>query len=327
MKKYLTPIIILLSLAFAINTFAKAQEESLDGIVATVNDEIITQSELKQAMLNARMQMTQSQATIPTDKAFKALVLNQLINKRLQLQLAKQAGINVPNVELDKVLTNIANNNNITLKDLYNKIKAEGLSVESYRNDIHDELTIQKLQQQEIASRITVTPLEVEEFMRTQHNKPATAPTPDANTISAYRLDDILIPLPEPATAADTTKAQKLANAILAELQKGKKLKEVTATMKSAVTSNDLGWRKPDEIPSVFAKQVASMKLHDVAGPIQAGNGFHIIQLAEVRGSAIAPMPLSKEQAEQMVFQKKMGDALDNWVSKLRSQAFIVTPD
>ena len=318
---------IVLSVLFATTALAKSQklqEESLDRIVATVNDEIVTESELDQAMRSMRMQMTQNQTAMPQEKTFREFVLNQIINKRLQLQIAKQAGVSVPDTELNKVIDNIAQSNGISVKELNSKIAAEGLSVASYTNDIRNELTIQKLQQQEIASRINITPQEVDEFMRTQHKQIAAALAP-TNTNQSYHLEDILISVSDTATPDEIVKTQKIAEAIQNELQNGKKLSAITHATASVVTSNDLGWRNLDEVPSAFAKHVPTMKVHDSAGPILAGNGFHIIQLVEVRG-ATDKTTVTKERAQQMLFQKKMAEALDSWVSKLRSQAFIVVP-
>src|SRR3990167_60852 len=325
-----TLVSIICALSMLITTMAVAkthtktqQEESLDHIVATVNDEIITQSELNQAIQNARMQMTQNQMAVPAEKTLKAQALQQLIDRKLQLQLAKQAGVTISNAELESVLNNIAKNNDITLKEMYAKIKAEGLSVENYKSNIHDELVIQKLEQQEIASRITVTPQEIREFMRTQHKSlPITAST-DVNI--SYHLEDILIPLTETATPEETSKIQKLADFVLNELRHGKTPHDLSVTAPT-IASNDLGWLKLDELPSAFTQYVSTMKIHDVAGPIKTGNGLHIIQLADIRNGG-DETAISKEQAQQMVFKKKMGEALENWMSKLRSQAFIVTPD
>jgi peptidyl-prolyl cis-trans isomerase SurA len=112
----------------------------------------------------------------------------------------------------------------------------------------------------------------------------------------------------------------------MAKLNNGQSFESVTGSESSASTTikgGDLGWRKLPEIPSAFAEQVAHMQAKEVAGPIQTSNGFHIIRLAAVRALASKEGAPSRKQIENLLLQQKFEQAIQNWVSKLRSQAFI----
>src|SRR5690242_3404571 len=104
-------------------------DQSLDRIIAVVNDAPITQTEINDAISNIKKQMEASGTTPPSDGALRKQVLDQVINRKLELQLAEQAGLKVEDEQLDKALTHIAQENNLTLAQLYEQVQHQGLSV------------------------------------------------------------------------------------------------------------------------------------------------------------------------------------------------------
>lgn len=299
---------------------AKSTEEPLDQVVAIVNDDVISRSELDHAINNARMMLTSEHTSSPSSSILQKQVLDQLINKKLQLQIAKQSGIDVTDKDLNAAIHRIAESNHISIEELFDHINQDGMSTSEYKHEIHDQMTMQRLQQQEVASKISVSDDEIANFIRSRSWQ--------MNATSEYHLQDILIPLSDTPSSDDVTTAKKRADAVLTKLNKGLSF-DAAAQAESggsqALQGGDLGWRKLPEIPSAFAEQVASMKPNQIVGPIQTPNGFHIIRLAEVRqvkGKDNAP---SRKQIETMLLQQKFEEAVQNWSSKLRGQAFVVT--
>lgn len=300
-------------------TFAKSHEQDIDQIVAVVNDDVITRSELNDSISLLRMQLSQQNISIPAEKVLQKQVLEQLINKRLQLQIAKQAGVNVSDADLDAAISRIAQQNNVSTTMLYERLTQDGMTIAQYRNEMREQMTLQKLQQQEVVSRITITPEEVNTFLRSA--------TWQDNSSKEYRIEDILIPLSDTPSSDEIASARKKAEAVIAKLNQGKNFKEVAqaeSAAKQALDGGDLGWRSLAEIPSAFAEQVARMQPKEIAGPIQTPNGFHIIHLAAARQSGKSSAP-SRKEVEDLLLQRKFDEAVQNWVSKLRSQAFIVS--
>jgi peptidyl-prolyl cis-trans isomerase SurA len=303
---------------FSASLLAKSSGQSLDQIVAVVNDDVITKSELDHSLSIVKMQISQQNAPMPTDSVLQKQVLEQLVNKRLQLQIAKQAGVNVSDADLDKAIGTIAKQNNMSTASLYQRLSQEGMSTSDYRREIREQLTLQKLQQQEVVSHVVITPEEVTTFMRSQLWQD--------NGTKEYQIEDILIPLSDTPSAEEIAAARKRAVAVVAKLNQGKSFREVAQSesgAKNALQGGDLGWRKLPEIPSAFAELVSRMQAKEVAGPIQTPNGFHIIRLGGLRNLGEQQAPPDRKQIEALLMQRKFEEAIQSWVSKLRSQAFI----
>lgn len=293
--------------------------ESLDRIIAVVDDSAITQSELNQAMASAKHQLMGSGTPIPAQDVLRKQVLDQLINRKLQFELAERGGVKIADADVDKAIGTVAAGHKVTVDELYQKITAQGLNIKNYRKEIHDELVLNAVQQQAVGGKITVTPEEVNALMRSKswqnYNE------------KEYHLEDILIALPENPTPQQITETKKRAQELFAKLRKGLDFQSAAAAESggsNALQGGDLGWRKMQEVPSAFASELMNVKANDVFGPIQTSNGFHLVRLMGVRDIAGQPKAdLTKQQAQRVVFQRKFEEAVQAWLSKTRAEAFI----
>jgi peptidyl-prolyl cis-trans isomerase SurA len=317
MKKALSLCLLFLSSTlFCLTSYAKTSEQSLDQIVAIINDDVITKSELNHAISTTKMQLEQAQTATPPEDIFHKQVMDQLINRKLQLQMAKQSGIQIPDAELENTISRIAKQNNMSISMLYDRLTKEGMSIDEYRSEMRDQMTLQKLQQQEVVGKISVSPQEITNFM---HSK-----IWQTNGQKEYHLEDILVPLSDTPSSQEVVATKKQAEAVIVKLNQGQSLRDVAkAESRNKLESNDLGWRKLPEIPSAFGDQVARMQTKEIAGPIQTSNGFHIIRLVAARNIGTQAAP-DRKQVEELLLQRKFEEAVQNWVSKLRNQAFIV---
>lgn len=300
---------------------AGKNKQALDGIAAVVNDTIITHTELNQAMETTKKQLQASNVTLPANDTIKKQVLEQMINKKLQLALADQMNVKVEDTEVDKTIEMLAKNNNVSVDELYKKVNEEGVTTAAYRKEIHDELTMQHVQQQAVGSKITITPQEVEKFIQSKEYK--------AFANEEYHLEDILITLPEAPSPQQVAVARKHAEELLVKIHNGLSFSSAAVAEsgdKNALQGGDLGWRKLGEIPSAFASQIIHLKAKDIIGPVQTPNGFHILRLSEVRSVGKQPTEDEKRaQVQQLIFQRKLAEGLQSWITKLRSEAFINT--
>ncbi len=319
MKKIISTGCFCITLLLASVSIAKSNEQSLDQIVAVVNDDVVTTSELNHALATVKTQIAAERAPQLSEQVLHKQVLDQLINRKLQLQMAKQAGVQITDKDLNTAITRVANQNHVTVAELYQHISQEGMSTDDYRSEMHDQLIMHKLQQQEVVSHVTITPQEVDRFMRSQPWK--------TNNTNEYRLDDILIPISDTPSPEEINTAEKHAQMVFTKLNSGQNFKQVaeaeSADNAHALQGDDLGWRKLPEIPSAFAEKIVQMKPKQIAGPIRTSNGFHIIQLADVRGAEAQQAAPSRKEVENLLLQRKFEEAVQNWVSKLRSRAFI----
>ena len=250
-------------------------------------------------------------------------VLDQLINKKLQIQAAQQAGLGVTDDELEKAVASIADRNHLSVTQLYSQLSTEGMSVSGYRTELRDQILIEKLQQQEVAGKIAVSPQEITAFLHSAVFQ--------ANASREYRLDDILIPTGDNPSPQALAAAKQRALAVLDKIKNGvdfQKAAVANSGGNNALQGGDLGWRKLAEVPNAFASKVITMNKNEVVGPIQTPNGFHLVKLADVRSAGgAAPAVPDRKTAENMLLQQKFEQAVQNWVMKLRSQAFITLND
>jgi peptidyl-prolyl cis-trans isomerase SurA len=299
----------------------KTNEESLDRIVATLNDAVITQSELDEATDRIKKQLAANHTPQPPADTLRKRVLDQLVERKLQLLIGEQAGVKVSDEDVSKVIAGIAHQNNMTEKELYEKLGAEGMTTSAYQKEIHDELVIQRIQQQEVGSHIKVSSQEVDDLLRSASWR--------AYNNKEYHLEDILITLPEAPTPQDVAEAKERANKVLAKIRKGMSFAEVSAAesgSEHALQGGDMGWLKLPQIPPAFADQLVHMQANGILGPIASPTGFHIIRLVALRDvTEHASVDEQYKQVQQLLYQRKYEEGLQSWLTRMRSEAFINT--
>ncbi len=294
-------------------------DDSIDRIVATVNETVVTQSELDKSMSTAKKQILASRVSLPPEDILRKQVLDQLINRKLQLQLAEQANINATEEDIDRAVNQIAHDNGISPQFLYKKVALQGgMTRDEYRKELHEEITIQKMQQQELMGKINVVPQEIDDFMRSKSWQVYNG--------KEYHLEDLLVGLPDEPTSEQIQKAKKQAEDLVNRIHKGMNFRQAATAESStnALKGGDLGWRKLPEMPTVFVDQVVQMKPNDVVGPIQAPNGFHILHLAGIRDNKEKVSDTDqRKKVTQLIQQRKFEEALQNWILKIRGAAII----
>ncbi len=316
MRKYLNRGIILAIALCCTQAFA---EQSLDRIVAVINNGVIVESELNETINKIKSQMAGSNTSLPPAEVLRKQVLEQLVNKRLQLQLADTAGMEITDEQVDKAILSIAKKNRLTVAELYQELAKRGMNKDDYRKDIHDEYLIHQIQEKAVAPTISISSQEVEDFMRSSAWQ--------AHNNKEYHLEDILIALPDTPSTQDVTDAKKRAEALLVKLRNGTNFS--TAAMAEsggtkALQGGDLGWRKLPEIPTAFSNPILLAKEGEIVGPIQTPNGFHLIHVAGIRNTGgELKGENQRQQVQQYLFERKFEESLQNWISKIRSEAFV----
>jgi peptidyl-prolyl cis-trans isomerase SurA len=295
---------------------AKSNMQALDRIVAIINDSPITQSELDAAMDVIKKQ---SRGALPSEAELRKQVLDQIINRKLQLEIATQANVHITDEQLNKAIATIAAQNKISSKVLISKVIESGMTEAQYHKEIREEMTIQEVQQSQIGAHITINPLEVDDFMRSAAWK--------AFNNKEYHLEDILIAMPDTPSPQDLAQGKKKAESVIEKLHKGMSFKEVAMAdsgSSGALQGGDLGWRKLPQIPSAFADPLIHMKANELLGPVLTPNGYHIVRLVGLRDTHEVTDPAAlHKQVEQLIFQRKFEEELQSWLTRLRSEAFI----
>lgn len=250
----------------------------LDRIVAVVNDDVIMASELENKVRSIRAQMEEQHAQLPPADIFEKQVLERIILNKIQLQFANETGILVDDETLNRTISNIAAENKVNLSQFREILERDGYNYESFREDIRNEIAISRLKQRQVDNRITVTDREIDTFLENEEIQ--------GGTETEYRISHILISVPESATDEEKEQARLVANKVLDDLATGEDFATLANNIsdaKQAENGGDLGWRKIDAIPTLFAPLVVDMKEGEVSKLIESPSGFHIIKLTGQR--------------------------------------------
>jgi peptidyl-prolyl cis-trans isomerase SurA len=252
----------------------------LDRIVAIVNDDVVMMSELQNKIRTIQAQMQQANRQPPPPSALEKQVLDRIILNKLQLQTAERAGIQVSEDVLNRAISNIAAENQVTLEEFRNILESDGYSFEQFREDIRNQIAITQLRQRQIDNRVTVTEREIDNFLATQEHQ--------GETETQYHIAHILITSPEDASDEDREATRLIAAKVLEDLKSGHDFADMAATVSDGQQASDggsLGWRKKNQIPTLFADYVNDMQPGDISEIIESPSGFHIIKLQEVRST------------------------------------------
>ncbi len=249
----------------------------LDRVVAVVNDDVITASELDEQTEVMRQQLLAKKMQLPSDAILRKQVLQHLIDVDLQLQLAKNNNITIDSTELDESIAKIAAENKLSLTQLREELGKQGLTWDGYRDNVRREMLIARIQQRSVGKDIVVSTQQVNDYLKTSKN--------NEKIQQLFHVENIVIPLPEEPTTEQLKKAREKARLLLTKIKQGEDFNRLAIAESSgdyALEGGDLGERHLAELPEVFANEVLRMKVGDVAGPIRTGIGFQLIRLVSV---------------------------------------------
>ncbi len=251
--------------------------QPLDAVAAIVDDDVILVSELHSALQRAQLALQRSGREVPPAEQLQRQVFDQLVLESLQLQLAERAGVRITDAELNEAIGRIAAQNNMTLEQFSRALSAEGVPYSTAREQLRRELMLQRVQQGFVNQRVQISDQEIEDFLHSADGQALSAPQ--------YQLLHVLAAVPADSDDATTAQAQQRAEQIAARLRAGEPLQTVLAGQpQDRVQGGDLGWRRADALPSLFAELVPKLKKGEVT-VVRSPSGFHVLQLAGTRGT------------------------------------------
>lgn len=249
--------------------------QPLDRIVAVVNDQVILQSELNDALKSVQQQYADHPEQLPPMDVLQPQVLNRLILMRVQTQKAQEQGMRVSDAELDQAVEGVAQQNKMTVDQLRGEVERSGASYAAFRQQLGDQLLVQRLHQSVVQDSVAITDSEINNLLA--------SPTYQSGEV---HLEHIQISIPSGADAAAIQAAQSKADQALAAIKGGMDFKAAAirfSDASDALEGGDLGWRRLDEIPAAFADTISSMKKGDVSPALRGPTGFHILKLVDQR--------------------------------------------
>ncbi|TMH55901.1 MAG: molecular chaperone SurA [Betaproteobacteria bacterium] len=257
---------------------AASRPAALDRVVAVVNDEALTQYDLEEAKRIVLQQLKQQNVQQPAPDVLEKQLLERLVTERALLQFAKESGIKVDDTQVERAIQRIAEDNKMTVDALRQALAKDNVPYTKYRDDVRNEIVIQRLREREVDNRITVSDAEVEQYLATIKAQ--------SGGEAEYRLAHILVLVPEQASSAQIEAKKRRAEEALKSVGEGADFGQVAAGFSDAsdaLSGGNLGWRPGARLPTVFAEAVRGMKVGEVSPVLRSAAGFHIVKLLERR--------------------------------------------
>ena len=277
----LTGALILSSPAGA-QALSNRNTQVADSVVAVVNDGVITRRELEERTALIAKRLQQQNAPVPPADQMQRQVLDQMVLERIQLQKAKEDGIVIDDATVNRTLARLAQQNQMTLDVYRARIEAQGVPWSTFTRDARTELTLSKLREKEVDSKITVSDGEVANYIASQRG-------PGARNTSDLRLQHIMFKLPSDAPDSEVAKVQAQADAVLKQAQGGEdfaKLAKQNSQDTDASKGGDLGFRTPGTLPAGIVNAVSTLRPGQVVPTLlRTDGGFEIIKLVDRRAS------------------------------------------
>ena len=270
-----------------------------DFIVAVVNSEPITNSEVRTKVFRTEQQMQQQGMAMPPRSELVRGVLDRMISDKAQLQLARTSGVKIDDNAVLAAVQAVARQNNITIEELRQRLKNDGIAYSQFESEIRDELLVSRLRQREMESRVTVTERDIDVFMQEQ------AGTANAAALQ-LNLGEILIAVPENATPAQVAVFQAKAQKIADRARAGEDftlLSNEASESPTRLTGGQMGLRSVDRYPPLFVESTAALKAGGVAGPVRSGAGFHVLKVIEKKQGGMPDATVTQTHARHILLR------------------------
>ncbi len=254
--------------------------EMLDGIAAVVNEGIVLKSQVNAQLDAITARARREGLQLPPRDILVGQILEQLIVEEIQLQRANRIGIQISDQILNNALVSIARQNGVSFEQLPQMLAEEDIDYGLYRREMRKQLMLEQLRQIDVVGRISVAPREVEMCIADLED--------NVVVNSEYNLSHILISVPDSATAQQFAVAEAEANEVYSQIVDGAEFGTMAiqhSDSQTALEGGGLGWRKGDQLPTIFADVVGELEAGDVSRPIRSVSGFHIVKVNDVRGA------------------------------------------
>ncbi len=291
-------------------TVQAAEVVKLDRIVAIVDQTVVTEQELESRIRTVTAQFKKQGTELPEENILRKQILERLISDTLQLQYAAQTGLKVDDNQLDKTIERIAEQNQMTLTEFAEALAKDGISMSKFRSDIRNEITIARLREREVDSRVNVSESEIDNFLTTQ--------AANNENQDEFEIAHILIRTPEEGATEDVQKAKAKVDEAIKALQAGTSFAKVSASFSdapNALEGGSLGWKSSTQMPALFLDALKTMQVGDISQPLRSPNGFHILKLTNKRGGN-SPLVIEQTHARHILI--KLSEVMSEKEGKLK---------
>lgn len=274
-------------------------QSTADFIVALVNSEPVTNNEVRQRLLRVEQQIAQQGSAMPARELLVREVLEQIINERAQLQQATELGITVDEAAVTQAEQSIAAQNQLTPEALRRRIAAEGIDINRLRNDLRNQILLQRVRERQVDSRVRVTDADIDDFIREQQGN---------NDLSNLELNlaHVLVVVPEGASAERIQELQARAQGVADRARAGAEFAALAREFSEAPERTNgglFGLRPATRLPTLFVEATRSLGTGAVAGPLRSPAGFHVLKVIEKRQSGVPDTVVTQTRARHILLR------------------------
>ena len=265
------------ALVAAVLLSSALQAMAQDYIAAVVNQELVTAGELQQRLARIRDDANRSRTPLPPPATLRKQVLDTLIDERVLVTTAREIGNRVEEPELDRAVANIATQNQLTMAQLRERLRQEGQSYAKFRDNIRDQLMVERLREREVSNRIRISDVDIDDLIEKRRVA--------AGSNAEINVAQILVTVPDGASDAVVEERRARAAAAFARARAGEDFATIAREVSedaNRTQGGEIGLRPADRLPDVFVKVVQPLKVGEVAPEmLRSGAGFHVLKLLD----------------------------------------------
>ena len=278
---------------------APAQQSTADFIVALVNSEPITNNEVRQRLLRVEQQIAQEGTPMPARDVLAREVLEQIINERAQMQQATELGITVDEAAVTQAEQSIAAQNQIAPDELRRRLAADGIDINRFRNDLRNQILLQRVRERQVDSRVRVTDADIDDFIRERQG---------SNDVANLELNlaQVLVAVPEGASPERIQELQARAQGVADRARGGADFAQLARDFSEAPERTNggvFGMRAANRLPTLFVDATRALNPGAVAGPLRSPAGFHVLKVIEKRQAGMPAAVVTQTRARHILLR------------------------
>jgi len=261
---------------------SKQQPVLVDTIIAVVNSEVITLKELEDRLKLIERRMQREKIQMPARDVLKGQLLERMIVNRAQMQLAKESGIRIDDIMLDRSVARIAEQNNLSIQSFRDQLEKDGIPFSRFREEIREEITLQRLREKEVDNKLQISESEIDNFLAASAGKTQGAE-------DEINIAHILVRVPENASAQQIADRRQRAETAMAQLKSGGDFAKIAASFSDAsdaMAGGLIGWRSQSRLPQLYVEVTEKLAPNEISAVVRSANGFHILKLLGKRSAS-----------------------------------------
>jgi peptidyl-prolyl cis-trans isomerase SurA len=299
-----------------------AQTETVDRIVAVVNEDIITQYDVEQVLRpmiqNLRGQGLSAERERQAIARMRDDVLNNLIDGKITEQEVKRYKIAVTDEEVEAYIRQFKERRSLTDENLKAMLAQEGMTLEEYRKEIRLQLQRTRLVNREVRSKVVITQEDIKKYYEKNKQKYGGS--------TQYYLWNLFVKLPPGSGSSDRAAARELLAQASAELASGRAFEELARAHsrgEQGIEGADLGWFRIDELTPQLRQAVQNLKAGQCSAIVESDFGYQIVFIQRIEETAAKPLPQVEAEIQDILFRETVDTRFASWISELRKRSHI----